>query len=238
MINTFNESSLHKTLKMLYSLDANDKTEVQKDSFIFDIITKDNSIIEIQTQNTEKLIKKIEYAIENKINLKIVFPIAQEKIIITKNQEDSIISKRKSTKKQNIYNIFENITKIAPYLLEKNIILEILLITLQETRLKTKEKTQSKNKKRRFKKDWIKIDKKLININNKIILKNKDDYINFIPKEINQNFSAKSLYNTLYQNKLIFKNQQNLCYFIIWVLKKMNLIEETKTENRTKYYKI
>ena len=66
MINTYNESSLHKTLKKLYSLENSYQTEVKKDGFVFDIISDKNEIIEIQTQSIEKLIPKIEYAIKNK----------------------------------------------------------------------------------------------------------------------------------------------------------------------------
>ena len=50
MINTYNESSLHKTLKRLYSLENSYQTEVKKDGYIFDIISDKDEITEIQTQ--------------------------------------------------------------------------------------------------------------------------------------------------------------------------------------------
>ncbi|MBQ1181811.1 MAG: hypothetical protein IIX63_06815 [Treponema sp.] len=84
MINTYNESSLHKTLKKLYSLENSHQVEVKKDGFIFDIISDKNEIIEIQTQSIEKLIPKIEYAIKNNIKIKIVIPITTQKQAVTK----------------------------------------------------------------------------------------------------------------------------------------------------------
>lgn len=57
-INTFNESSMHKTLKKMYSLEEGSNTEVNLNGYIYDIVTKNNSVIEIQTRNLSKLLPK------------------------------------------------------------------------------------------------------------------------------------------------------------------------------------
>ena len=58
VINTLNESSLHKTLKTLFSLEDGSRTEVQENGYVFDIVNKDGSIVEIQTKKLSALQKK------------------------------------------------------------------------------------------------------------------------------------------------------------------------------------
>ena len=57
MINTYKESSLHRTLKELYAAKTVGKTEVEADGHIYDILTDKGEVIEIQTQNLAKLKK-------------------------------------------------------------------------------------------------------------------------------------------------------------------------------------
>ena len=58
-INTYNESSLHKTLKTLYASENGFQTEVKKDGYIYDILDAEGNAIEIQTKNLSKLLPKI-----------------------------------------------------------------------------------------------------------------------------------------------------------------------------------
>ena len=237
MINTYNESSLHKTLKKIYSLEKTDKTEVEKDGFIFDIITNKDEIIEIQTQNIEKLQPKIEYAIKNNLKIKIVIPIITKKNIITKS-DDLIISKRTSPKKENIYDLFRKIIGIHNFLSKENLTLEILFLEITEHRNKLKEKTQSQNNKRRYKKDWIKTDKSLDKILSKTIFNKKDDYLELLPKNIPEEFSSKEL-KELYKSEN--KNHKNIISkvnAILWVLNKADFTEFLYKKDRLKYYKI
>ena len=106
-----------------------------------DELKNKNEIIEIQTQNIGKLKTKIEYAIKNNLKIKIVIPIITKKNIITTNNNE-IISKRISPKKENIYNLFKKIIGIHSFLSKENLTLEILFLEITEHRIKLKEKTQ------------------------------------------------------------------------------------------------
>ena len=83
MINTYKESSLHRTLKELYALEKDSKTEVEADGHIYDILTKDGNVIEIQTQNLGKLLRKIQDALSKNRSCKIVHPLSVSKTIET-----------------------------------------------------------------------------------------------------------------------------------------------------------
>ena len=52
---TINESNLHHSLKVLYSEIYQGETEVEQDGYIYDIVSKNGNIIEIQTKNLSKL---------------------------------------------------------------------------------------------------------------------------------------------------------------------------------------
>ena len=62
-INTYNESSLHNTLKIFYAEKFGGKTEVEAEGHIYDILCDDGQVIEIQTKNLSKLAGKIKDAI-------------------------------------------------------------------------------------------------------------------------------------------------------------------------------
>ena len=147
---TLNESSLHNTLKNYYTIQTNGKTEVKLHNHIYDIYTETNQVIEIQTQNLAKILPKILDTLEKNIKVKVVFPLVTEKRIIVTDEKQNIISKRKSPKKNCIYQLFSELTGFYPALLHKNFTLEVLLTHITEERIKTDKPVQSKNNRRRF----------------------------------------------------------------------------------------
>lgn len=103
---TLNESKLHNTLKKIYSEIYDGKTEVERYGHVYDIVTKNENIIEIQTKNLAKLLPKILDTIEKGHNIKIVHPIVIKKSIEMHSSDGTIISMRKSPKTGSIYDIF------------------------------------------------------------------------------------------------------------------------------------
>ena len=233
-----NESSLHNTLKTYYAIQTNGITEHKLHNHIYDIFTKDNTAIEIQTQNLVKLLPKILDTLEKGIKTKVVFPLVINKRIITKTSDGKIKSKRTSPKKGCIYDIFIELTGFYPTLLNPDFTLEVLLVKISEERTKTDELVQSKNNKRRYKKDWNKTNKHLESIENTMIFKTKEDYLKLLPKELEQEFCAKDINKALKENNYLPKNYRPNGNLIIWVFNKMELIEQTCVKNRNRYYKV
>lgn len=233
-INTFNESSMHKTLKKIYSLEEGSSTEVNLNGYIYDIVTKNNSAIEIQTRNLSKLLPKIKDTLENSMPIKVVFPLVIEKYILLKDEKGEIIYKRKSPKKENLYSLFKQLTGIYPILLEKNFCLEVLMVKAIEERIRTKENVQSENKRRRFKKNWIKTDKILKEIISTQTFSQANDYLNFLPKDIPQNFTVKDVQNAI-KNEIGLKESKE-AGVMIWLYAKMNIIESRKKKGNAKIY--
>ena len=95
MINTYNETHLHRTLKDLYSSDSAVQ-ETSLKGFICDIYD-DGEIIEIQTSKLSALRIKLEKLLPL-YPIQIVYPIIQNAYILTLNEDGSKRSCRKSPK--------------------------------------------------------------------------------------------------------------------------------------------
>lgn len=238
MINTYNESDLHRTIKKIYSLESDSRTEVECNGYIYDIIKQDGSIIEIQTKNLSNLLKKITETLKNGKKIKIVHPVAIIKTIQLIDGNGEKISKRKSSKKESIYSMFNELTKIYPILLNKNFSLDILLTNITEIRKKTLLPVQSKNKRRRFCKNWIKTNKKLDEIIESKTFNSANDYISLIPNDILPNFTTKTLAESLKHNITLPNTACTYASIMIWVLVKMELIEQIGLQNKSRLYKI
>lgn len=233
---TLNESNLHKTLKLIYAEQSNGKTEVELYGHVYDILTKNNEIIEIQTGTLVKLLPKILDTINKGHKIKVVYPLVISKTIET-YKEGKLISKRKSPKKGNIYSLFKEITGLYPVLLDNHFSLDVVLADISEYREKFEDLVQSANNKRRFRKDWNKTGKKLNFIQDTLHFDKKDDYLKLLPENLPDEFSSKEIKELFIQQKFpaLATQSTNL---ILWVFNHMNLIELTKIENKKKYYKI
>ena len=227
MINTYNESSLHKTLKDFFAYRYDGKTEVQIDGYICDIVTKDNLIIEIQTAHLSSLNTKIEnLVLSHKVLL--VYPLCTTTFIQTVDKNGKIISRRKSPKKQTIYSIFGELYRLYNLFDDENF--SLLVLTTEQLKIKqlTNEKVQSKQKSRRFKKNYIITDKQLLQIHDEILFNSREDFLKLLPKNLPEVFSSKNLQTTE------VKNEANK---MLWVLAKMNLIKIDHKEGKLIFYK-
>ena len=163
-IGSLNESKLHYQIKELYKK-RNDKLESKVDGYFIDI-NRDELLIEIQTKNFGSIKKKISKLLNNH-KLLIIYPIPYIKWIskIDKNTNE-IITKRKSPKKGNFLDVFDEMIRFPSFINHKNFSLEIILTEINEIRC-----DDGKGSWRR--KGVSIIDRELIKIHDKMLLKNK-----------------------------------------------------------------
>lgn len=233
MINTLNESSLHKSLKEIYRIkekkDGNIlQPEIKVGSFICDLANERN-IVEIQGGNLSVLRKKLEFFLPN-YAVKVVYPVVTKKYIITINQGGEIVRETVSPKKCSIYSIFKEMTKLSDIIFHENLEIHGVEVITEEIRIITDEPQQSKNKKRRFLQNWQKVDKRLKEIGKTIILNNKCDYLALLedlPQR--ENFTLNDLGNVA--------GKKNAGY-MKYVFLKSGLIEEIPGEGRRKFFKV
>ncbi len=231
-----NESKLHHSLKILYQEIYEGKTEEKQDGYIYDIVTKNGNIIEIQTKNLSKLLPKILTTIENGHNIKVVHPIPLIRRIELKDEKGNIISKRKSPKKASIYSVFRELTGIYPVITNPHFSLELVEIEMTEERIRTPEPVQTKNGRRRYRRNWLKTGKRLDSIINTKRFSKTEDYLKLLPP-LPENFCAKDLKEALKNKKEIPQSTID-AHLILWVFLHAGLIEERGSQKRTKYYRI
>jgi len=235
---TLNESSLHNTLKKLYAFQNDGKMEVELDDHVYDILTSDKTVIEIQTANLAKLLPKLLDALDKGHKVKLVHPIVIERRILLNDEQGNKISYRKSPKRGCIYDLFKELTGLYPILLKPDFELEVVEVNITEIRTRTSEPVQTNNKRRRFKKNWIKTGKKLDEIRNTITFNSAKDYLKLIPIDSKVSFCAKDLAEALKKDNTLPSSAPRNAHLIIWVLNKMELIEQTEIKNRSRYFKI
>jgi len=238
MINTYSESSLHKTLKTLYSLEDGCRTEVECDGKIYDIVDSSGGVIEIQTQNVSKLLDKVNTALENGRKIKIVHPVVLEKHIELYDSDGTKISRRKSPVKGSVYDMFGELTRVYPVLLHGSVSLEILEITMTEQRIRTGEPVQSPNGRRRFRKDWNKTDKILGTILRTRTFSSAEDYLSLIPPGCLPEFSAAELAAALRSDPSLPLSAAAAAHLMIWVLHRMDLLQIQEVKRRSRYYTV
>lgn len=236
MINTYNETSLHRTLKHLYSLENDgSQEEVPVGDFIADIVTQDGSIIEIQTGSLSHLYKKLVYFIAEKRNVTVVYPLVTEKIIETKTA-DGKIRKRKSPAKKNLYSVFRELTGLYTLILSRYFTLEVLEVKITEERIQSEDLQQSMNNRRRFRKNWNKSGKRLEEIADKKIFHGKKSWKKLLPDSLKEDFTVKELYSLLKPStSYLTLNQIQL---MVWVYCHAGLIHQTGKKGKAYTYSV
>lgn len=238
IINTLNETHLHRTLKTIYSLEnPGSTTETKVGKYIADILTKDGDVIEIQTGSLAHLLLKTMDFFDDGRKVKVVYPLVAVKYIETK-QLDGSIKKRKSPTKKNIYSMFRELTSLCPILLDKRFTLEVLEISMTEERCETEDAVQSKNGRRRFRKNWIKTGKRLEEIRKKHEFHGKKSYMELIPHELlsKDEFLFQDFHNGLKEMETKIKKDES--HLALWCFCSMGLVEKIGKKGRFNVYTI
>lgn len=234
VINTYNESSLHRTLKEIYAAEFDGQTEVKCGPYICDIITRDGKIIEIQTSNISALKSKIEFAVENNRKITVIHPIIETKTIETFSPEGKLLSRRKSPKSDTVYSALRGLTGIYSLLASPCFTLEIIGVSITEIRIRTEEKVQTANKSRHHLRNWLCVEKKLVSINTRKEYSSKEDFKSLLPASLPDKFTPPQVYKAMldiaWPDSLTVSNIKNAASkytLLIWLLKKMQIIKKT-----------
>lgn len=207
-IGTLKERSLHANLKDWYS-QPGDQREVKVDGYVIDLVRGD-LLIEIQTRSF--------YPLKNKLTkltathpVRLVHPIPVERWI-TKLAEDAetVLERRKSPKRGHTTHLFSELVSI-PHLIEReNFSVEVLLIGEEEVRCQ-----DGKGSWRR--KGWSIIDRRLIEVQRRVVFNCLDDYRAMLPTTLPDPFSVRDLAKGIRQPAYIASK-------MVYCLRTMNVI--------------
>lgn len=233
MINTYNETALHRSLKTLYLIQQEGSiAEFNTGHYIADILRPDGSVVEIQTGSISHLKPKLTEFLAQKRNVTIVYPVVTVKYIETLHT-DLKVSRKKSPKKLNIYDIFRELTGIAPLLTDRHLRLEAIEVTATEERRQTDLPVQTQNGRRRFRKNWVKTGKRLDSAGTVHVFKTKKDWMKLLPRT--DCFTVKECTQLLLQEGI--KVRQDQVSVMLWVYTHAGFLSRTKTGRAYLYHK-
>lgn len=218
-IGTLNEFSLHADI-IKHLSQPEDLLEAELEGYRIDIL-RGNKIIEVQTRNIAQLMHKIR-KLQDTHTIEIIYPLQVKKLIIKKNGQGEIVSKRTSPKKERIENIFDELVHAHGLIRHPNVSLTLLLIEAEEV-----WKDDGEGSWRR--KFWSISERHLTRIIDKKRFKNNADFISLLPKSLPTPFTNKQLAEQL-------KIRSRLAGKITYTLRKMELIDIVDKKGNTYFF--
>ena len=183
-IGTLGEKTLHAVLKNYFEPHTENQ-EIKVGGYVADIVGE-NGVIEIQTGNFNKLLKKLERFLEF-CNVTVVYPIAATKYLSWMDMDSGeITSRRKSPRRGKIYDIIPELYKIKYTLDNPRLNICICMLELEEIRYLN---GWSKDKK----KGSSRCDRIPAALTDEIHINSPYDYGIFLPDSLPEEFTSKDL---------------------------------------------
>lgn len=132
IIGKLSEKILHSTLKYYFAEEM--YHEIKVNSYYADI-KMDNEIYEIQNGNFNKLREKLNYYINEKLDVTIIYPIICKKTIYYLDEYGELSTGRVSSKKGSFFKAFPELYKIKNYLNNNNLHFMFVLINADEYKM-------------------------------------------------------------------------------------------------------
>jgi hypothetical protein len=225
-IGTLGEKSLHAALKAWYA-HPDDRLETPVDGYIADIVRCDAAagelLIEIQTGRFGSIKQKLTSLLDNH-RLRLVYPIAQDKWIVTLAADgETRLRRRKSPRRGITEHLFLELVSIPKLVCHPNFAVEVLLV--QEEEIRRDDGRGS------WKRGGISIhDHRLLAVVDQIPLDSPSDYRIFLPPELAQPFTSADLATAL-------KQPRDLAQKMIYCLREIGVIEISGKKGRALVYK-
>ena len=155
----------------------------------------------------------------------VVYPIPAGKWVTWVDPETGELEKRnRSPKKGNYYNAFKELYKISPYLDHPNLDIKLILLDIEEYRLRDGWGRDGKRGSHRF-------DRIPTRIVSETVLTQPRDYLQFIPYDLKEPFTARELAVSCGCPRESFSTQA-------LILHKLGVIEMTGKRGRSYLYRV
>ena len=218
-IGLLNEKPLHASLKKWYA-QPGDRFEVAVDGFVIDIV-RDDLLLEIQTGNFASIKSKLTNLVRSH-QVRLIYPIAQEKWIVKLAKDDSSgVTRRKSPKRGRMEDLFREMVSFPQFLSNRNFSLEVLMIREEEAR-----RYEAKRKWRR--RGWVIEERRLLEVADQRLFEEPADWLAFLPEGL-ESFTARDLAEAIDIRREL---AQKMAYF----LRKGGLIKLIGRRGRANLY--
>ena len=182
-IGLLNERPLHASLKQWYA-QPGDRFEVPVDGFVVDIV-RDGLLLEIQTGKFGSIKRKLA-TLAASHQIRLIYPIAQEKWIVQLAKDEiGAEARRKSPKRGRLEDLFWTMVSIPRLISNGNLSVEVLLIREEEAR-----RYAGRRKWRR--KGWVTAERRLLDVLDRRVFEKPEDWLALLPQGFGQ-FTARDL---------------------------------------------
>ncbi len=184
-IGELNERSLHRALKERYAAQGG-SVETAVDGYVADVVIGDR-IVEIHTGDFSPLKRKLPRLLAHH-TVTLVHPIARDRYIV-KLLEDSDVPppRRKSPKHGSPFGIFSALVSIPSLLEHPNLTLDVVMVVDEELRV------PNTGRRRRRRRDWIAIDRRLIEVVETHTIRRMADLFAMLDAELAEVFTTRQL---------------------------------------------
>lgn len=182
-IGLLNEKALHASLKQWYA-GPEDRFEVKVGGFVIDIV-RAGLLIEIQTGSFAAIKSKLAKLVQSH-QVRLIYPIVQEKWIVRRATEDrERIVRRKSPKRGRLEDLFWELVSIPHLLPNRNFSLEVLMIREEEAR-------RFEGKRQRRRRGWRIEERRLLEVVDRRLFQDMEDWRALLPEGL-ESFTTADL---------------------------------------------
>jgi len=182
-IGTLGEKSLHAALKE-WAAQPGDRFEVTVDGFVIDVV-RGETLLEIQTRHLYAMKRKLARLLPAH-PVRILHPIAREKWIVRETAVGQPISRRKSPKRGQPGDAFQELVRLTDWLLHPNLTIELLLTQEEEV-----WRDDGQGSWRR--KGWSLHDHRLLAVVGGVTLAQRADFLALLPPDLPDPFTNRQL---------------------------------------------
>ena len=215
------EQTLHEQLKEFYARETGE-IESPHGDYRVDVVRGD-LLIEIQTRSFSSIRDKLR-DITKSNRVRLVHPIADRKWIIRLDRDGKQVSKRKSSKRGKIEDIFYELVYLPKLLIEPNFELEVVLVDLEEFWI-----DDGKGSWRRRR--WSIHDKRMIELNERRLFKSPEDFKTLIPETLQSEFTSRMFSKEIGLNTRLSQK-------MLYCLTKMDVVERNGKKGRAYLYRL
>ena len=220
-IGTLSEKTVHGVLKHFFEPDE-DCHEVALNGYFADIYN-DSGVIEIQTRQFNKLREKLAVFL-NYYPVTVVYPMPANKWLSWINPETGETGgRRKSPRHFTIYDSFFELYKIKSYLKNPNLTIKLVLMDVEEYKLLNGWDNSKKRGAWRY-------DRIPVGIREIVVLEQPEDYMQFVPYELEDGFTSKDFARVCRINKSTAGLALNILNYM-GMVKRRRMFEMKKNED-------
>jgi len=187
-IGTLNEKALHAALKE-WIAEPGDRLEEPVDGYVVDIVRGDE-LVEIQTRHIYAMKQKLLHLTKQQ-PLRLVYPIAAEKWIVSLPKDStSKLRRRKSPKRGQPAQLFSELVSIPKLILSPRFSIEMLLIQEEEVRYYDGKRAWRRR-------GWITQERRLLDVVERQRYESPADLASLIPDSVEDGFDTSELADAL-----------------------------------------